>query len=148
MPRIQRALLSVTEKSGLLPFAQKLHEFGVELVSTGGTARLLRDNGLPVREVAEITGFPEMLDGRVKTIHPRIAGGILAIRGNAEHMQSLAAHDIPAFDMVVVNLYAFEKYASKSGVTREELIENIRRRSESRPSRRQELPGCRRCGVS
>lgn len=125
MARIQRALLSVTEKSGLLPFAQKLNELGVELVSTGGTAKLLRDNGLPVREVAEITGFPEMLDGRVKTIHPRIAGGILAIRANREHMESLATHQIPPFDMVVVNLYAFEKYASRSGVTREELIENI-----------------------
>src|SRR6185312_10890497 len=125
MARIQRALLSVTEKSGLLPFAQKLHELGVELVSTGGTAKVLRENGLPVRDVAEITGFPEMLDGRVKTIHPRIAGGILAVRANRGHMQSLADHQIPAFDMVVVNLYAFEKYASRSDVTREELIENI-----------------------
>lgn len=125
MARIERALLSVTDKAGLLPFAQKLHELGIELVSTGGTAKLLRDNGLPVREVSEITNFPEMLDGRVKTIHPRIAGGILAIRSNAEHMHSLREHDIPLFDMVVVNLYEFEKYAAKAGVTREELIENI-----------------------
>ena len=98
---------------------------GVELISTGGTAKLLRDNQIPVREVAEITGFPEMLDGRVKTIHPRIAGGILAVRANAEHMRALAEHDIPPIQMVVVNLYAFEKYANKPGVTREELIENI-----------------------
>ena len=82
MPRIERALLSVTDKTGLLPFARQLQELGVELISTGGTAKLLRDNQIPVREVAEITGFPEMLDGRVKTIHPRIAAGILAIRDN------------------------------------------------------------------
>ena len=125
MARIERALLSVTDKAGLLPFAQKLNQIGVELVSTGGTAKLLRENGLLVREVSEITNFPEMLDGRVKTIHPRIAAGILAIRGNAEHMHSLREHDIPLFDMVVVNLYEFEKYATKEGVSREELIENI-----------------------
>lgn len=97
----------------------------VELISTGGTAALLRDHRVPVREVAEITGFPEMLDGRVKTIHPRIAGGILAIRTDAEHMRALAEHGIPAIQMVVVNLYQFEKFAAKPGVTREELIENI-----------------------
>jgi len=109
----------------LLPFARQLHELGVELISTGGTAKLLRDNKIPVREVAEITGFPEMLDGRVKTIHPRIAAGILAIRGNAEHMRSLEEHQIPPIQMVVVNLYQFEKIAAKPNVTREELIENI-----------------------
>jgi phosphoribosylaminoimidazolecarboxamide formyltransferase/IMP cyclohydrolase len=125
MPKIERALLSVTDKTGLLPFAQRLHALGVELISTGGTAKLLRDNQVPVREVAEITGFPEMLDGRVKTIHPRIAGGILAIRANPEHMQALAEHGIPPIQMVVVNLYAFSKFANKPGVTREELIENI-----------------------
>ncbi|HZE13255.1 MAG TPA: bifunctional phosphoribosylaminoimidazolecarboxamide formyltransferase/IMP cyclohydrolase [Chthoniobacterales bacterium] len=125
MPRIERALLSVTDKTGLLPFATQLHEMGVELISTGGTAKLLRDNQIPVREVAEITGFPEMLDGRVKTIHPRIAGGILAIRANREHMGALEEHDIPPIQMVVVNLYQFEKIAAKPGVTRDELIENI-----------------------
>ncbi len=125
MPRIERALLSVTDKTGLLPFARQLHELGVELISTGGTAKLLRDNQIPVLEVAEITGFPEMLDGRVKTIHPRIAGGILAIRANREHMQALEEHGIPPIQMVVVNLYQFEKIAAKPGVTREELIENI-----------------------
>jgi phosphoribosylaminoimidazolecarboxamide formyltransferase/IMP cyclohydrolase len=125
MPKIERALLSVTDKAGLLPFAQRLHAMGVELISTGGTAKLLRDNQIPVREVAEITGFAEMLDGRVKTIHPRIAGGILAVRNNPEHMRALAEHGIPAIQLVVVNLYAFAKFAEKPGVTREELIENI-----------------------
>src|SRR5581483_5043111 len=117
MARIERALLSVTDKTGILDFAAKLQEHGVELISTGGTAKLLRENQIPVREVAEITGFPEMLDGRVKTIHPRIAGGILAIRANPEHMHALAEHDIPAIQMVVVNLYQFEKFAQKPGVT-------------------------------
>ena len=125
MPRIERALISVTDKTGIESFARRLHELGVELISTGGTAKLLRSKDIPAREVAEITEFPEMLDGRVKTIHPRIAGGILAIRSNAEHMQSLAEHEIPTIQMVVVNLYRFEKYASLPGVTREQLIENI-----------------------
>lgn len=125
MPRIERALLSVTDKTGIVDFSRKLHSFGIELISTGGTAKLLRENGIPVREVAEITGFPEMLDGRVKTIHPRIAGGILAVRSNPEHMSALEKHGIPPIQMVVVNLYAFEKYANKAGVSREELIENV-----------------------
>jgi phosphoribosylaminoimidazolecarboxamide formyltransferase / IMP cyclohydrolase len=125
MPHIERALLSVTDKTGIVAFAKKLHGMGVELVSTGGTARLLADNHIPVREVSEVTGFPEMLDGRVKTIHPRIAGGILAIRANVEHMRALKQYNIPAFQMVVVNLYEFEKYANKPGVTRDELVENI-----------------------
>jgi len=125
MARVERALLSVTNKDGIVDFARELHALGVELISTGGTAKLLREQNIPVCEVADITGFPEMLDGRVKTIHPRIAGGILAVRSNPFHMQALEAHDIPAIQMVVVNLYAFEKYAGKPGVTREELIENI-----------------------
>ncbi|HEY7305719.1 MAG TPA: bifunctional phosphoribosylaminoimidazolecarboxamide formyltransferase/IMP cyclohydrolase [Bryobacteraceae bacterium] len=125
MPKIERALLSVTDKTGIVSFATKLHDMGIELISTGGTARLLRDSGIPVREVADVTGFPEMLDGRVKTIHPRIAGGILAVRANTGHMQALAEHDIPSIQMVVVNLYQFEKFAGKPGVSREELIENI-----------------------
>lgn len=125
MPRIERALLSVTDKTGLAEFARKLHAHGVELISTGGTAKLLRENGLTVREVAELTGFPEMLDGRVKTIDPHIAGGILAIRSNPEHMHALQKHGIQPIGMVVVNLYQFEKFAAKPGVTREELIENI-----------------------
>jgi phosphoribosylaminoimidazolecarboxamide formyltransferase/IMP cyclohydrolase len=125
MPRIERALLSVTDKTGIVAFAGKLQEMAVEIISTGGTAKLLREHGIPVREVAEITGFPEMLDGRVKTIHPRIAGGILAIRANDEHMRALEQHGIPPIQMVVVNLYQFEKIANKPGVRREELIENI-----------------------
>ena len=125
MSRIQRALISLTDKTGIAEFAQGLRELGVEILSTGGTAKLLREAGVPVRDVSEVTGFPEMLDGRVKTIHPRIAGGILAIRGRQEHMQALAAHEIPLIDMVVVNLYAFEKVAGRAGVTVPELIENI-----------------------
>jgi len=125
MASVQRALLSVTNKDGIVDLARQLHAFGIELISTGGTAKLLRDQQIPVREVSDVTGFPEMLDGRVKTIHPRIAAGILAIRSNPEHMAALTEHDIPAIQMVVVNLYAFEKHAGKPGVTREELIENI-----------------------
>lgn len=125
MAKIQRALLSATDKTGLADFASRLHKAGVELVSTGGTAKALRAANLPVVEVSDVTGFPEMLDGRVKTIHPRIAGGVLAIRGNAGHMQSLKEHEIPLIDMVVVNLYEFEKYAAKSDVDAAELIENI-----------------------
>jgi phosphoribosylaminoimidazolecarboxamide formyltransferase / IMP cyclohydrolase len=125
MPLIQRALISVTDKTGVLEFAQGLRDLGVEIISTGGTARALEAAGVPVREVAQLTGFPEMLDGRLKTIHPRVAGGVLAVRGNPEHMQSLAAHDIPLIDMVVVNLYQFEKVAAKQGVPLSELIANI-----------------------
>ncbi len=125
MSKIERALLSVTDKTGIVEFATRLHAMGVELISTGGTARVLRDSGIPVLEVSELTGFPEMLDGRVKTIHPRIAAGILAVRSNPLHMQSLATHQIPPIQMVVVNLYQFGRYAGKAGVTREELIENI-----------------------
>lgn len=125
MPKIRRALLSVTDKSGLAEFAKTLSKHGVELISTGGTARLLRDSGLDVRDVAEVTGFPEMLDGRVKTIHPRIAAGVLAIRENDEHMASLDEHQIEAIDMVVVNLYAFEQTAADPNATFNQKIENI-----------------------
>ncbi len=125
MSKIRRALLSVTDKSGLAAFAQRLAGHGVELISTGGTAKLLRDSGLEVKDVAEATGFPEMLDGRVKTLHPNIAGGVLAIRSNAEHMSALERHGIEPIDMVVVNLYAFEQTAAKPGATFEEIVENI-----------------------
>ena len=125
MPRIERALVSVTDKTGIVDFARKLGQLGIEIISTGGTAKLLRESKLPVREVADLTGFPEMLDGRVKTIHPRIAGGILAVRSNEAHMRSLVEHKIEPIQMVVVNLYEFEKFAGKEGVTLEELIENI-----------------------
>jgi phosphoribosylaminoimidazolecarboxamide formyltransferase/IMP cyclohydrolase len=125
MPKIERCLISVTDKSGLVEFARQLARFEVEIVSTGGTARLLRDAGLAVRDVSELTGFPEMLDGRVKTTHPHVLGGILAVRANPEHRDALARHGIAGIDMVVVNLYAFEKVAVREGVALAELIENI-----------------------
>ena len=125
MPRIQRALLSVTDKSGLADFARRLRALNVELVSTGGTARLLREAGLPVRDISDLTGFPEMLDGRVKTLHPRVHGGILHIRANSEHLRQVAEHKIQPIDMVVVNLYAFEKTAATPDVDFHQLIENI-----------------------
>ena len=125
MAHIRRALISVTDKTGVVEFAQGLRDLGVEIVSTGGTARAIASGGVAVREVAELTGFPEMLDGRLKTINPRIAGGVLAIRGNAEHMRALAEHGIPLIDLVAVNLYAFEKVAAKQDVALPELIENI-----------------------
>jgi phosphoribosylaminoimidazolecarboxamide formyltransferase/IMP cyclohydrolase len=123
--KITRALLSVTDKTGVVEFARGLATLGVELVSTGGTAKLLREHGVAVRDVSELTGFPEMLDGRVKTLHPKVHGGILYRRGNPEHERSVREHGIAAIDMVVVNLYAFEKAAAQPGVTLEELIENI-----------------------
>lgn len=122
---IRRALLSVTDKTGLVELATVLASFGVELVSTGGTARALREAGLTVKDISDLTGFPEMLDGRVKTMHPRVHGGLLYIRGNAEHEAAVAAHKIQPIDMVVVNLYAFEKTAAQPGVAFGHLIENI-----------------------
>ena len=122
---IHRALLSVTDKTGLVEFAQALAGFGVELISTGGTARALREAGLAVKDISDLTGFPEMLDGRVKTLHPRVHGGLLYIRGNAEHEAAVKAHGIEPIDMVVVNLYAFEKTAAQPGVAFGHLIENI-----------------------
>ncbi len=122
---IRRALLSVTDKSGLVEFAKVLAGFGVELISTGGTARALREAGLAVKDISDLTGFPEMLDGRVKTLHPRVHGGLLYIRGNADHEAAVAAHDIQPIDMVVVNLYAFEQTAAQPGVAFGHLIENI-----------------------
>jgi phosphoribosylaminoimidazolecarboxamide formyltransferase / IMP cyclohydrolase len=122
---IRRALLSVTDKRGLVEFAQALSSFGVELISTGGTAKALREAGLAVKDISELTDFPEMLDGRVKTLHPRVHGGLLYIRGNAEHEAAVAAHNIQPIDMVVVNLYAFEKTAAKPGVAFGHLVENI-----------------------
>jgi len=125
MATIKRALLSVTDKTGLADFARGLAALGIELISTGGTAKLLREAGLTATDVSDLTGFPEMLDGRVKTIHPRVAAGVLAMRSKPEHMAALAEHKIPMIDMVVVNLYEFEKTAAKPGVHLEELIENI-----------------------
>src|ERR1700733_10320711 len=120
-----RVLISVTDKTGVSEFARGLVELGADIVSTGGTARLLRENGIPVRDVSEVTGFPEMLDGRVKTMHPKITGAILAVRENAAHTASLRQHAIEPIDMVVVNLYQFEKIAARADASLEELIENI-----------------------
>ena len=119
------ALLSVSDKTGILEFAQSLHQRGVRLLSTGGTARLLSDAGLPVTEVAEVTGFPEMLDGRVKTLHPKIHGGLLARRDNAEHMAALAEHGIATIDLLVINLYPFAQATARPDCTLEDAIENI-----------------------
>ena len=125
MAKIARVLISVTDKTGILKFAAGLAGMGAELISTGGTARMIREAGIAVADVSEVTGFPEMLDGRVKTMHPKIAGGILAMRGNPEHMEAISAHGIVPIDMVVVNLYRFEDVAAKAGAHLEELIENI-----------------------
>ena len=120
-----RALLSVSEKTGLVDFARALHALGWELISTGGTARVLREAGLAVKDVSEVTGFPEMLDGRVKTLHPGVHGGLLARRDLPEHMKALAEHKITPIDLVVVNLYPFRETAAKPGVAEHEVIENI-----------------------
>jgi phosphoribosylaminoimidazolecarboxamide formyltransferase/IMP cyclohydrolase len=119
------ALLSVSDKTGIVEFAQALHALGVKLVSTGGTAKLLADQGLPVTEVAQLTGFPEMLDGRVKTLHPKVHGGLLARRDLPEHMAALNAHGITTIDLLVVNLYPFEATVAKADCTLEDAIENI-----------------------
>src|SRR5712691_9013005 len=123
--KIQRAILSVTDKTGLADFARKLSDMGVELISTGGTAKLLRDSGIAVKDISDLTGFPEMLDGRVKTLHPKVHGGILHRREDPSHRAAVAEHGIEPIDMVVVNLYAFEKTAAKPGVQFEELVENV-----------------------
>ena len=125
MSRIQRAILSVTDKTGLVDFACQLEKLGIELISTGGTAKLLRESGIAVQDISELTGFPEMLDGRVKTLHPKVHGGILHRREDPAHRAAVAQHGIRPIDMVVVNLYAFEQTAAKPGVPFDELVENI-----------------------
>ncbi|NTV29482.1 MAG: bifunctional phosphoribosylaminoimidazolecarboxamide formyltransferase/IMP cyclohydrolase [Candidatus Omnitrophica bacterium] len=125
MIKVKRALISVSDKTGLLDFVRGLAKFNVEILSTGGTAKALREAGFAVIDVAEYTGFPEMLDGRVKTLHPKIHGGLLALRDNPEHMKTVAEHGIGLIDMVVVNLYPFEKVTQKKSVSLEEAIENI-----------------------
>lgn len=125
MAKIQRAILSVSNKKGLLEFAKELSSMGVEILSTGGTARTLREGGIPVKDVSEHTGFPEMLDGRVKTLHPKIHGGLLSRRKNPKDMEEIEKHGIVPIDMVVVNLYPFEETISKPDVTFEDAIENI-----------------------
>ena len=125
MRKIERAIISVTDKSGIVDLAKSLSEFGVEILSTGGTARALRDGGVSVKDISEYTGFPEMLDGRVKTLHPKVHGGILGMRDNPEHVKMMKEHGIENIDMLVVNLYEFEKTVAKKGVTIEDAIENI-----------------------
>lgn len=122
---IRTALLSVSDKQGIIPFAQALHALGVKLISTGGTAKLLADNGLPVTEVSSLTQFPEMLDGRVKTLHPMVHGGLLARRDSKEHMDAIAAHGIAPIDMLVINLYPFNQTVAKDDCSFDEAVENI-----------------------
>ncbi|MDP3014115.1 MAG: bifunctional phosphoribosylaminoimidazolecarboxamide formyltransferase/IMP cyclohydrolase, partial [Candidatus Subteraquimicrobiales bacterium] len=123
--KIKRALISVSDKRGVVDFAKKLSKFGVEILSTGGTAKTLKEAGLSVTEVSEITKFPEMLDGRVKTLHPAIHGALLALRSKKEHMETLKKHNIEPIDMVVVNLYPFAETISKPNVSLSEAIEQI-----------------------
>jgi phosphoribosylaminoimidazolecarboxamide formyltransferase/IMP cyclohydrolase len=123
--KVTRALISVSHKEGVLDFARELAGLGIEILSTGGTAKLLRDGGVKVKDVAEFTGFPEMLDGRVKTLHPKVHGGILGRRDNPEHMKQWKQHGIEPIDLVVVNLYPFEQTVAKPGCTLEDAIENI-----------------------
>ena len=122
---IKRAIISVSNKKGIVEFASVLTSMGIEILSTGGTAKTLRDAGIPVKEVSEYTGFPEMLDGRVKTLHPKIHGGLLARRNNPEDMKEIKRHRIDTIDMVVVNLYPFEETIAKPGCTFSDAIENI-----------------------
>jgi len=123
--RIQRALISVSDKMGVVDFARALAEQGVDLLSTGGTAKILREADVPVRDVSEFTGFPEMLDGRVKTLHSKIHAGLLFLRGNPEHERTLSQHGLLPIDLVCVNLYPFEATAAKAGVSSPEAIEQI-----------------------
>ncbi len=123
--KVKRALISVSDKTGVVELAKFLHENGVEIVSTGGTMKAIRDAGVPVTYVSDVTGFPEIMDGRVKTLNPKIHGGILAVRSNPEHMAALEKHGITPIDLVVVNLYPFKETVAKHGVTEEECIENI-----------------------
>lgn len=125
MPKIHRALISVTDKSGVVKFASDLHVFGVEILSTGGTAKTIAASGIKIKEVSEFTGFPEMLDGRVKTLHPKVHGGILGIRSNPDHAEAMKKHGIEPIDMVVVNLYAFEKTIEDPSCSLANAIENI-----------------------
>jgi phosphoribosylaminoimidazolecarboxamide formyltransferase/IMP cyclohydrolase len=125
MAEIKKALISVTSKEGVLDFARGLSSLGVQILSTGGTARILREGGVEVTDVSEYTGFPEMLDGRVKTLHPKIHGGLLGLRSNAEHRAVMKEHGIENIDLVAINLYPFKQTISKPGCTLEEAIENI-----------------------
>lgn len=123
--KIKRALLSVSDKTGIVELAQFLHDNGVEIISTGGTMKAIKDAGIPVTYVSDVTGFPEIMDGRVKTLNPKIHGAILAVRSNPEHVAAMKEHGITPIDLVVVNLYPFKETISKPGVTEAEAIENI-----------------------
>src|SRR5437016_4377992 len=123
--KIRRALVSVSDKAGIVDFVRELKRFGVEIISTGGTAKVLRDAGLAVRDVSDVTKFPEMMDGRIKTLHPRIHGGLLGVRDNPEHLAAMTEHGIEPIDLVCINLYPFEATVSKPNVSYEEAIENI-----------------------
>lgn len=125
MSKIERAIISVTDKTGISDFAKSLSKFEVEILSTGGTARVLRENEISVTDISDYTGFPEIMDGRVKTLHPKVHGGLLGLRDNPEHIKMMQKHDIKAIGLVVVNLYQFEKTVAKQEVTLEEAIENI-----------------------
>src|SRR5229473_8093836 len=123
--KIRRALISVSDKTGIVEFARELKRFAVEIISTGGTAKALRDAGLEVRDVSDVTGFPEMMDGRIKTLHPKIHGALLSVRDNPEHQAAMREHGIEPIDLVVINLYPFEETIARDGVTLEEAIEQI-----------------------
>ena len=125
MGKIENAIVSVTDKSGIVDFVKALSGFGVQILSTGGTANAIREGGVNVTDISEYTGFPEMMDGRVKTLHPKVHGGLLGLRNNKEHMRMMKEHGIKPIDMIVVNLYQFEKTVAKEGVTLDEAIENI-----------------------
>ena len=125
MKKIERAVISVTDKTGVVDLGKSLSKFDVQILSTGGTARVLRDGGISVTDISEYTGFPEMLDGRVKTLHPKVHGGLLGMRDNPEHVKLMKEHGIENIDLLVVNLYQFEKTVAREGVTLEEAIENI-----------------------
>src|SRR5947209_3545160 len=123
--KIRRALISVSDKTGIIDFAQELRRFGIEIISTGGTAKTLRDAGLDVRDVADITGFPEMMDGRVKTLHPKIHGALLGVRDNPAYVTAMKTHRIEPIDMVVINLYPFEETVARENITVADAIEQI-----------------------
>ncbi|MGA0290176.1 MAG: bifunctional phosphoribosylaminoimidazolecarboxamide formyltransferase/IMP cyclohydrolase, partial [Pseudohongiellaceae bacterium] len=122
---VRRALISVSDKTGIAEFAQSLHALNIEILSTGGTYRLLKESGIPAVEISDYTGFPEMMDGRVKTLHPKVHGGLLCLRDNDHHRKAAEEHGIGMIDLVVVNLYPFEETVARAGVTFEEAIEQI-----------------------
>src|SRR5947208_9820979 len=123
--KIRRALISVSDKSGIVDFARELKTFGVEIISTGGTAKALREACIEVRDVSDVTGFPEMMDGRIKTLHPKIHGALLALRDDDDHLAAMKQHEIEPIDLVVINLYPFEQTMRRADVTEADVIEQI-----------------------